>query len=205
MPEPHAPGPPLDERTVDPDPFVQFGRWYKEAAGVVPAPEAMALATADADGRPSLRMVLLKAWGPDGFVFYSNYESRKGRELAANPRAALLFHWEPLGRQVRIEGPVDTLPPEKSDAYFATRAPSSRLSARASEQSRPVADRAALEARVESVRLELGEDVPRPPWWGGYRLVPDALEFWQHRADRLHDRVAYRWDGLRWQVSRLQP
>jgi pyridoxamine 5'-phosphate oxidase len=197
--------PPLDERTVDLDPFVQFGNWYDEASRFVAAPEAMALATADAAGHPSARMVLLKEWGPGGFVFYTNYGSRKGRELADNPRAALLFHWDPPGRQVRIEGAVTEVPTDQSDAYFATRAPGSRVSARASLQSRRVADRATLEAQAEAVRREFGDDVPRPSWWGGYRVAPDTFEFWQHRADRLHDRVAYEPDGGGWRVVRLQP
>ncbi len=205
MPSPTSGVPPLDESLVDPDPFVQFGHWYDEASRVVPAPEAMALATADAVGRPSARMVLLKEWGPDGFVFYSNYDSRKGRELAVNPRAALLFHWAPPARQVRVEGEVTKVPPARSDAYFATRAPGSRVSAHASRQSRPVADRHALEARADAVRLEFGDDVPRPSWWGGYRVEPDTFEFWQHRADRLHDRLAYGRHGDGWRVVRLQP
>lgn len=197
--------PPLDEHTVDSDPFVQFASWYGDAARLVAAPEAMALATADAAGRPSVRMVLLKEWGPDGFVFYTNYGSRKGGDLAENPRAALLFHWDPPGRQVRIEGAATEVPPERSDAYFATRAPGSRISARASLQSRPVADRPTLEAQADAVRHEFGDDVPRPSWWGGYRVVPDAFEFWQHRADRLHDRLAYVPDADGWRVVRLQP
>ncbi|HLH28746.1 MAG TPA: pyridoxamine 5'-phosphate oxidase [Acidimicrobiales bacterium] len=205
MIEPTSGRPPLDERTVDRDPFVQFGRWYEEAATVVRMPEAMALATADAAGRPSARMVLLKAWGPQGFTFYTNYESRKGGDLAANPRGALLFHWDPLGRQVRLEGPVVQLSPSESDAYFATRPPGSRVSARASRQSRPVDDRAALEAQADAVRREFGDDVPRPEWWGGYRLVPETFEFWEHRADRLHDRVAYRREDGGWRIVRLQP
>jgi pyridoxamine 5'-phosphate oxidase len=184
---------------------VQFGKWYEEAARLVTAPEATALATADATGRPSVRMVLLKAWGPDGFVFYTNYDSRKGEELAENPRAALLLHWDPPGRQVRIEGPVTKVAPDQSDAYFASRVPGSRISARASRQSRPVADRATLEAQADAVRREFGDEVPRPSSWGGYRVAADAFEFWQHRADRLHDRVAYEPDATGWRVVRLQP
>jgi pyridoxamine 5'-phosphate oxidase len=205
MPEPAAALPALDERAADPDPFVQFGRWYEEASEVVPAPEAMAVATADTSGRPSVRMVLLKGWGPDGFVFYTNYESRKGRQLGDNPWAALLFHWEPQGRQVRVEGSVTKVAPGQSDAYFASRAPGSRLSARASRQSQPIADRPTLEAQIDAVRTEFGDDVPRPSWWGGYRVAPGAFEFWQHRADRLHDRLAYVWEGGHWRVVRLQP
>ncbi len=205
MPAPSSGVPPFDERVADPDPFVQFGRWYEEASRFVAAPEAMAIATADSAGRPSVRMVLLKGWGPDGFVFYRNYESRKGRELAENPRAALLFHWDPPARQVRVEGLVTKVPPAQSDAYFTTRAPGSRVSARASRQSRPIADRRVLEAQADAVRLEFGDDVPRPPWWGGYRVEPEAFEFWQHRADRLHDRLAYERQGDGWQVVRLQP
>lgn len=164
------------------------------------------MATADGAGRPSARMVLLKEWGPDGFVFYTNYESRKGIELADNPRAALLFHWPPLGRQVRIEGPVTMVSAAASDAYHACRPRGSQLSARASRQSRPVADRAALEARVEQVRREVGEgDVRRPPWWGGYRVVPESFEFWQLGHDRLHDRIAYHRQGDTWRIERLQP
>jgi pyridoxamine 5'-phosphate oxidase len=205
MPAPSSGVPPFDERVIHPDPFVQFGHWYEEASRMASAPEAMALATADAAGRPSARMVLLKAWGPDGFVFYSNYKSRKGRELAVNPRAALLFHWDPPARQVRVEGTVTKVPPAQSDAYFATRVFGSRVSARASRQSQPIADRQTLEAQAAAVRLEFGDDVPRPSWWGGYRVEPDAFEFWQHRADRLHDRLAYERHGDGWQVVRLQP
>ena len=205
MAVPDAPVPPLDEREVDPDPIVQFGRWWEDAARVVAAPEAMALSTADGAGRPAARMVLCKAWGAGGFVFYSNYESRKGRELAANPRAALLFHWAPLGRQVRIEGDVTRLPATESDAYFATREPGSRISARASRQSQPIADRAALEEQADVVRRQFGPDMPRPPWWGGYRVAPEAFEFWQHRPDRLHDRLAYERADGGWRVVRLQP
>lgn len=195
-----------DERTLDRDPLVQFGRWYARAAEEVDAPEAMALATADGTGRPSVRMVLLKSWDRDGFVFYTNYDGRKSRDLAANPRAALLFYWEPLGRQVRIEGSVTRTTAAESDDYYATRDLRSRLGAHASHQSRPVADRAALDARIDRATAELaGGEVPRPPWWGGWRLAPDAYEFWQQGTDRLHDRVRYDADAGRWSLHRLQP
>jgi len=195
-----------DEATVDPDPLAQFGRWYARAAEVVDAPEAMALATADAEGRPSARMVLLKSWGADGFVFFTNYDGRKSHDLAANPEAALLFYWEPLGRQVRIEGHVTRTGDAESDAYYATRAVGSRIGAHASHQSRPIADRAALDARVARWATTFAEgDVPRPPWWGGWRITPRAWEFWQQGTDRLHDRVRYGPDGDGWRIERLQP
>jgi pyridoxamine 5'-phosphate oxidase len=196
----------LLEAQVDPDPLRQFARWFEEAAAAgVAMPEAMALATATADGRPSVRMVLLKGFDERGFSFYTGYESRKGRELAENPRAALLFHWP--GRQVRIEGPVSRLTAEESDAYFASRPRGSRLSAIASRQSEVVSSREELEARV--VELEerfAGADPPRPDRWGGFRLVPETYELWQHREDRLHDRLRYRREGnVRWVVERLSP
>ena len=195
-----------DERTVDPDPLVQFGRWYARASEVVDAPEAMAVATADADGRPSVRMVLLKSWGHDGFVFYTNYDGRKSRDLAVNPEAALLFYWEPLGRQVRVEGPVTRTSDDESDAYFATRGFASRIGAYASHQSRRIDDRAALDEQVARCSAEFGDGaVPRPPWWGGWRVRPRVLEFWQQGVDRLHDRVRYEADGDAWTVHRLQP
>jgi pyridoxamine 5'-phosphate oxidase len=176
-------------------PFEQFARWFEEAG----RDERMALATATHDGRPSVRMLLLKGFAEDGFVFFTGLESRKGRELAENPRAALLFHWP--GRQVRVEGRVERVADEESDAYWATRPLASRRSAAASRQSEPIESREALEARV----AEIGADPPRPAHWGGYRLLPDAFEFWEHREDRLHDR--HRWtptpDG--WHVRRLQP
>jgi len=206
---PPEPGPAaggLDERTVDPDPLVQFGRWYEAAAAAVEAPEAMAVATADADGRPSVRMVLLKSWGADGFVFYTNYDGRKSHDLAANPQAALLFYWEPLGRQVRVEGAVTRTAAEESDGYYATRDLRSRIGAYASHQSRPIADRAALDAAVDRWTAEFGDrDVPRPAWWGGWRIAPRAFEFWQQGRHRLHDRVRYEPSGDGWQVQRLQP
>jgi pyridoxamine 5'-phosphate oxidase len=194
----------LREQGVDPDPLRQFSRWFDEASGGVSMPEAMALATATADGRPSVRMVLLKGFDERGFSFYTGYESRKGRELAENPRAALLFHWP--GRQVRIEGSVERLSPAESDAYFASRPRASRLSAIASRQSETVRDREELEARVADLDKAYADaDPPRPDRWGGYRLVPGTYELWQHRDDRLHDRLRYRRDGRSWIVERLAP
>lgn len=198
---------PLHESDVDPDPFVQFGRWFDEAAAVVPAPEAMAVASADASGRPSVRMILLKAWGPDGFVFYTDLDSRKGAELSDNPRAALLFYWEALGRQVRIEGPVGRTGDATSDAYFATRPRGAQIGAAASHQSRPIEGRASLMARVDELNAEYaGGEVPRPARWGGLRVQPKVFEFWQNREDRLHDRLLYspQPDGG-WRITRLQP
>jgi len=195
-----------DERTVDPDPLAQFGRWYGRAAEEVHAPEAMALATADPTGRPSVRMVLLKSWGSDGFVFYTNYDGRKSHDLSVNPEGALLFYWEPLGRQVRIEGPVARTSDAESDAYYATRGEGSRIGAYASHQSRPVADREALDGQVARWTAEFADgDIPRPPWWGGWRMTPRAFEFWQQGVDRIHDRVRYEADGTGWTVQRLQP
>jgi len=195
-----------DERTVDADPVAQFGRWYARAAEVVAAPEAMAVATADPAGVPSVRMVLLKSWDADGFVFYTNYDGRKSHDLTTNPRAALLFYWEPLGRQVRVEGPVTRTSDDESDAYFATRGVASRIGAYASHQSRRIDDRAALDEQVARCSAEFGDGaVPRPPWWGGWRVRPRALEFWQQGVDRLHDRVRYEADGDGWTVHRLQP
>ena len=166
----------------------------------------MALATATPDGRPSVRMVLLKGADERGFAFFTNYESRKGGELAANPHAALLFHWWPLGRQVRVEGRVERISDEESEAYFDTRPLPSRLAAWASPQSRPLADRAELERLyAEAAARFPGDDVPLPPHWGGYRVVPDAYEFWQHGDDRLHDRIRYERDGDGWKRERLAP
>ena len=196
----------LDERTVDPDPMVQFGRWFERAGQVVDAPEAMALATADGAGRPSARMVLLKAWGRDAFVFYTNYDGRKSHDLEADPWAALLFYWEPLGRQVRIEGVAARTTGAESDAYFATREPASRIGAYASHQSRPIGSRAELDARVATWTASLADgDAARPPWWGGWRITPHAYEFWQQGSNRLHDRVRYERSGTGWTVQRLQP
>lgn len=194
----------LRRRDLDPDPLAQFAAWFAAAGEAgVPMPEATALATAAPDGAPSLRMVLLKGFEPRGFVFFTNYESRKGRELAANPRAALLLYWQPLRRQVRVEGEVSRVPEEDSDAYFRSRPLPSRLSAIASSQSEPVAERAELEARVAA--LEGDADPPRPAEWGGYVLAPVAYEFWQHRDDRLHDRFRYEREPAGWRIERLAP
>lgn len=197
----------LDEAGVDPDPIVQFERWFTEAgASGTPLPEAVALATATPDGVPSARMVLCKGVDERGFTFFTNYGSDKGRELAANPRAALVFYWPALGRQVRVTGRVSRVSDAESDAYFQTRPLESRLSAAASPQSAVVPSRAELEAMVEEVRRQHGTTVPRPPAWGGYRLEPDAIEFWVHRDNRLHDRLRYRRrpDGG-WVLERLAP
>jgi len=199
---------PLREEDVDPDPFRQFERWFDAAVGVgASQPEAAAVATATPDGSPSVRMVLVKRVDRDGFVFYSNYESRKGRELAANPRASLMFHWEPLGRVVRIEGPVERTSREDSLAYAHSRGRGSQLSAAASPQSRPVPDRTWLERRVAELEGQYsGTEVPLSESWGGFRIVPRRFEFWQHRESRLHDRLVYTPDADgSWRIERLAP
>lgn len=199
-------GPPLRRADLDPDPLRQFAAWFTQAADAVAAPEAVVLATATPAGAPSARMVLLKGFDQRGFVFYTNYFSRKGQEIAQNPRAAMLFHWTPLGRQVRIEGVVHRIDAAESDAYFRTRPPGSRLSAAASPQSRPVANREVLEAAVADLASRHPDgDVPRPDEWGGLRLVASRFEFWQHGDDRLHDRFRYRREGELWTVERLGP
>ena len=196
---------PLDETAIDPDPLRQFAAWFEEAgAAGVRAPEAMALATAATDGRPSVRMVLLKGFDERGFVFFTGYESRKGAELAANPRAALLFHWDPLGRQVRIEGPVERVSEGESDAYFRSRPRGAQISASVSPQSRVVESRASLEALAAELEAG-GDEIPRPPNWGGFRVRPETYEFWQHRANRLHDRLRYRREDGAWILERLAP
>jgi pyridoxamine 5'-phosphate oxidase len=197
----------MDERDLDPDPLRQFQLWFAEArASGIEVPEAMALATATAVGQPSVRMVLLKGADERGFDFYTNYESRKGGELEPNPYAALLFHWQPLGRQVRVEGRVERVPEDESEAYFRTRPLGSRLAAWASPQSRPLAERAELELLyAEAATRFPGDEVPRPPHWGGFRLVPDTYEFWQHADNRLHDRVRYEREAAGWSRVRLGP
>jgi pyridoxamine 5'-phosphate oxidase len=198
----------LSERDVDPDPFVQFSRWYDEArAAAGERADHLIVATSGADGAPSARVVLLRGVDERGLCFYTNYESRKGEELAANPRAALLLHWPELNRQVRITGAVTQLDETESVAYWRNRPRPSRLSAWASRQSEPVASREALEAEVARLAAEFGDgDVPLPPFWGGYRVAPDEFEFWQHRDDRLHDRVRYRPDPKGgWVRARLAP
>jgi pyridoxamine 5'-phosphate oxidase len=195
------------EHELDPDPFRQFSAWFAEAqAAGVPFPDTMALATASVEGRPSVRMVLLKGADERGFGFYTNRDSRKGRELAGNPYAALVVYWQGLGRQVRAEGRVEPVGFDESAAYWRTRPRASQLSAWASAQSEPVAGRGELEAAVAELADDFaGEDVPLPPHWGGYRVVPEAIELWEHRADRLHDRVLYTRDGDGWRMQRLAP
>jgi pyridoxamine 5'-phosphate oxidase len=189
------------------DPLEQFRRWFAEAGAAVEVPEAMALATARSDGAPSVRMVLLKGFDERGLVFYSHHTSRKGRELDANPQAALLFHWSALGRQVRVEGRIEHVSQEESDAYFATRPRDAQLGALVSRQSEPLGSRAELDERLADAEGRMGEGpVPRPPTWGGFRLDPAAWEFWQHRASRLHDRFRYeREPAGGWRIDRLFP
>ena len=197
----------LAEADVDADPVVQFGRWFEQAqqAGLL-EPTAMTLATATPDGRPAARMVLLRGFDERGFCFYTNYESRKGAELAANPRAALVFWWGPLERQVRIEGRVTPTSRAESEAYFHSRPPGSQLSAAASPQSRVIDSRAILEHRVAELATRLPDgELPLPEFWGGFRLAHETVEFWQGRPNRLHDRLRYRRDGDAWRIERLAP
>lgn len=197
------------------DPFTQFARWLAQLDADVPKSDAawfeanaMVLSTADPDGRPSSRTVLLKQFGPEGFTFYTNRRSRKGAELAANPQAGLLFPWYPLERQVIVSGTAQNVPDQESDAYFAGRPRGARLGAWASEQSTPVAGREVLEQRLAEYEARFPQEVPRPPHWGGIRVVPDTVEFWQGRPDRLHDRLRYTRDPARpdrWSLERLSP
>lgn len=189
------------------DPFQLFDEWFAEAGASEPNdPSAMALATSGTDGQPHVRMVLMKAYGPDGFVFYTNEQSAKGNQLRENPRAALLFHWKSLRRQIRIEGPVERGPSAEADAYFATRDRDSQLGAWASDQSRPLDRRATFEQRFENMKQRCeGKDVPRPPHWGGYRVVPERIEFWSDRPHRLHERRLFTRSGDGWVEGLLYP
>ena len=200
----------LDEADVSHDPLVEFARWFAEAQDAqVPEPNAMTLATASAEGTPSARIVLLKAFDERGFVFFTDYRSRKGAELEANPRAALVFWWHELERQVRITGTVTQTSREDSERYYRSRPLGSRLGAWASHQSRVIAGRAALEADLQEIERRFGDgEVPLPPHWGGYRVDPDVIEFWQGRESRLHDRIRYSRDGGQgraWRIERLSP
>lgn len=197
----------FDEKSVCRDPFAQFELWFEQAtAAGLSMVNAMALATATPSGVPSVRMVLLKGFDERGFVFFTNYESRKGRELAVNPNAALCLFWEPLGRQVRITGGVEETSADDSDAYFATRPLGSRIGAAASPQSSVIPDRTALESAVAGVRAAYPDgNVPRPSTWGGFRVLPRDIEFWQSREDRLHDRILYTRAGGGWRIERLAP
>jgi pyridoxamine 5'-phosphate oxidase len=197
----------LEERGVDPDPVRQFEHWFADAvAARVPEPNAMTLSTATRDGVPSARIVLLKGVDANGFAFYTDYRSRKGAELAENPLAALTFLWKEIERQVRITGSVSRVSAQESEAYFRTRPPGSRLGAWASHQSSVIASREELEARLRDVAVRFPDgDVPLPPHWGGFRVAPDEIEFWQGRPDRLHDRLLYRRGESGWNISRLSP
>ena len=197
---------PLDIATTDPSPFVQFDRWFDDARNEMLEPEAIALATSTATGIPSVRMVLMRWHDGASFGWYTNYESRKGEELFTNPHAAILWYCEPLGRQIRIEGTVEEMSPQDSDAYFSRRPRGSQLGARASQQSQVLGTREELERRVAEIDEEFaGRDVERPDYWGGFRLTPSRFEFWQHRDSRLHDRVAYLAEGSSWFRVRLSP
>ncbi len=197
----------LSELDVDPDPIRQFEQWFQQTlAAEVPEPNAMSLATVGKQGKPSLRIVLLKDVDARGFTWYTNYESRKGDDLLANPHAALTFHWIPLERQVRIEGRVEKVDATDSDAYFAIRPIKSRLGAIASAQSRPIESRELLEKQFAEAEARYGDHPPRPAHWGGYRLIPEWIEFWQGRRSRLHDRIVYtRQPDGQWSRQRLQP
>jgi pyridoxamine 5'-phosphate oxidase len=200
-----AENPPLDREHLESDPIDQFARWFSEAREVVPLAEAMTLATVDSDGSPDARMVLLKGFGPDGFRFFTNYESAKGEQLAAKARAALVLYWRELDRQVRIRGQVEPLPAEDSDAYFASRPRDSQIAAAISPQSREI-EREELDRRYGELSDELGEsNLTRPEHWGGYLLRPEVVEFWQGRDSRMHDRFRYTRPDGSWDIQRLAP
>jgi pyridoxamine 5'-phosphate oxidase len=204
----HAGLPDLDDHILDADPVKQFSRWYQDAvAAHIPEPDAMTLATANRDGIPSARMVLLKKADEHGFVFFTNYNSRKGQDMLQDPRAALVFFWPGIQRQVRIEGTVSRLPANESDSYFATRPRESQLSSLTSLQSKPIASREELDKRFEELKLQFeGKPIPRPSHWGGYLVQPLAMEFWQSRFARMNDRILYtRQQSGRWVQTRLQP
>jgi pyridoxamine 5'-phosphate oxidase len=201
------PHPPLHADQLAADPIDQFRRWFEVALAEVPLADAMTLATTDADGTPDARMVLLKGYGPDGFRFFSNYQSTKAAQLSANPRAALVVYWRELDRQVRARGPVERLHAADSDAYFASRTRESQLGAWASPQSRTLPDRDTLDRRLREAEARFGgeAEVPRPDFWGGYRLSPEEIEFWQGQEARLHDRFRYTREGSGWRIERLAP
>jgi len=197
----------ISELTVSEDPYTLFHDWFEDAkrAGLT-LPEAMTVATATRDGIPSARMMLLKGYGEAGFVFYTNYESRKSRELLENPHAAMVLHWPTLQRQIRIEGDIQKMSAEESANYFETRSRGSQIGAWSSKQSSPLRDRAELEQQVRKRKLQFKDgEVPLPPFWGGFRLKPQHIEFWQGRLDRLHDRLRYTRDGSNWRIERLYP
>jgi pyridoxamine 5'-phosphate oxidase len=196
----------MDERELGADPLVQLRAWLDEAEGAVPQAQTMTLATATPDGRPSARQVLLRDVDERGLAFFTNRRSRKAEELTSNPRAAVVFHWYELGRQVRVEGGVEQIDASESDAYWRSRPRASQIAAWASPQSRPLASRTALDELYALSEERFGDDaVPRPPFWGGYRVVPDTIEFWEHREDRLHDRVRYVREDAGWRRERLAP